>query len=182
MELDPALQKHPRVLFYLIFTETWERFSFYGMKALLIFYLTKAFLFSDKAAYAIYGSYTALVYATPVLGGLLADRLLGFRKAVLIGGVLMALGHFAMAVPNLQVFYVALALLICGNGFFKPNISSLVGACTARMIPAAIQRSRSFTWASTSAPSSRRSLAATWGNDSAGTGALVLPGSACCSA
>ena len=127
MELDPALQKHPRVLFYLIFTETWERFSFYGMKALLIFYLTKAFLFSDKAAYAIYGSYTALVYATPVLGGLLADRLLGFRKAVLIGGVLMALGHFAMAVPNLQVFYVALALLICGNGFFKPNISSLVG-------------------------------------------------------
>ena len=122
-----ALAKHPRVLAYLLFTETWERFSFYGMKALLVFYLTKAFLFSDKAAYAIYGSYTALVYATPVLGGLLADRLLGFRKAVLIGGVLMALGHFAMAVPNLQVFYGALALLICGNGFFKPNISSLVG-------------------------------------------------------
>ncbi len=124
---DPVLPKHPRVLAYLLFTETWERFSFYGMKALLVFYLTKAFLFSDQAAYAIYGSYTALVYATPVIGGLLADRLLGFRKAVLIGGVLMALGHFAMAVPNLQVFYAALALLICGNGFFKPNISSLVG-------------------------------------------------------
>ena len=124
---QPVLSRHPRVLAYLLFTETWERFSFYGMKALLVFYLTKAFLFSDQAAYAIYGSYTALVYATPVLGGLLADRLLGFRKAVLIGGVLMALGHFAMAVQNLQVFYVALALLICGNGFFKPNISSLVG-------------------------------------------------------
>ena len=125
--LAPVVPKHPRALTYLLFTETWERFSFYGMKALLVFYLTKSFSFSDKAAYVIYGSYAALVYATPVLGGLLADRLLGFRKAVLIGGVLMALGHFAMAVPNLQVFYVALALLICGNGFFKPNISSLVG-------------------------------------------------------
>ena len=124
---QPVLGRHPRVLAYLLFTETWERFSFYGMKALLVFYLTKAFLFSDQAAYAIYGSYTALVYATPVLGGLLADRLLGFRKAVLIGGVMMALGHLAMAVQNLQVFYLALALLICGNGFFKPNISSLVG-------------------------------------------------------
>jgi proton-dependent oligopeptide transporter, POT family len=123
----PSPQAHPPALVYLLFTETCERFSFYGMKALLVFYLMKVFLFSDKAAYAIYGSYTALVYATPVLGGLLADRLLGFRKAVLIGGGLMALGHFAMAVRNLQLFYVALALLICGNGFFKPNISSLVG-------------------------------------------------------
>jgi len=123
----PSSQKHPPALAFLLFTETWERFSFYGMKALLVFYLSKSFLFSDKTAYAIYGSYSALVYATPVFGGLLADRLLGFRKAVLLGGVLMALGHFAMTVPNLQVFYAALALLICGNGFFKPNISSLVG-------------------------------------------------------
>ncbi len=105
----------------------WERFSFYGMRALLVFYLTKSFMLGDKAAYAIYGSYTALVYTTPVIGGLLADRLLGFRKAVVLGGVLMALGHFAMAVQNVQVFYVALGLLICGNGFFKPNISSIVG-------------------------------------------------------
>jgi POT family proton-dependent oligopeptide transporter len=87
--------KHLRALAYLLFTETWERFSFYGMRALLVLYLTKAFLFDDHAAYAIYGSYTALVYATPVLGGLLADRLLGYRKAVLLGGALMALGHFA---------------------------------------------------------------------------------------
>src|SRR3954468_10166703 len=118
---------HPRALAYLFFAEAWERFSYYGMRALLVLYLTKSFLFGDKAAYAIFGSYTALVYTTPVIGGLLADRLLGFRKAVLLGGILMALGHFAMALQNLQVFYLALALLICGNGFFKPNISSIVG-------------------------------------------------------
>jgi POT family proton-dependent oligopeptide transporter len=124
---ESALEKHPKVLAYLFFAEMWERFSFYGMRALLVLYLTKSFLFGDKAAYAIYGSYTALVYTTPVIGGLLADRLLGYRKAVVLGGILMALGHFAMAVQNLQVFYFALALLICGNGFFKPNISSIVG-------------------------------------------------------
>lgn len=119
--------KHPPALAYLVFAETWERFSFYGMKALLVFYLTKAFMFGDKAAIAIYGSYTALVYTTPVLGGFLADRVLGYRRAVVLGGVLMALGHFAMAVQDRQVFFLALGLLICGNGFFKPNISSIVG-------------------------------------------------------
>ncbi|MET0794673.1 MAG: peptide MFS transporter [Polyangiaceae bacterium] len=124
---DAVSVRHPRVLAYLFFAEAWERFSYYGMKALLVLYLTKSLSFGDKTAYAIYGSYTALVYTTPVLGGLLADRLLGFRKAVVLGGVLMALGHFAMAVQNLQVFYFALGLLICGNGFFKPNISSIVG-------------------------------------------------------
>ena len=105
----------------------WERFSYYGMRALLVFYMTRHFLFGDESAYAVYGSYTALVYATPVLGGMLADRFLGYRKAVIAGGILMALGHFAMAVAHLQVFYLALALLICGNGFFKPNISTIVG-------------------------------------------------------
>jgi proton-dependent oligopeptide transporter, POT family len=124
---EAAWKGHPRVLAYLFFAEAWERFSYYGMRALLVLYLTKSFLFGDKAAYAIFGSYTALVYATPVLGGYLADRLLGFRKAVVLGGVLMALGHFAMTVENLQVFYFALGLLICGNGFFKPNISTIVG-------------------------------------------------------
>ena len=119
--------KHPPALAYLFFAEMWERFSFYGMKALLVFYLTKSFMYGDKAAFAVYGSYTALVYTTPVLGGLLADRVLGYRKAVVLGGVLMALGHFTMAVQNPQVFYLALGLLICGNGFFKPNISSIVG-------------------------------------------------------
>jgi proton-dependent oligopeptide transporter, POT family len=116
---------HPPGLKYLFFAEAWERFSFYGMRALLVLYMTKAFKFDDERAYAIYGSYTALVYATPVFGGLIADKILGFRRAVVLGGVLMALGHFTMAFEPL--FYLALGLLICGNGFFKPNISTMVG-------------------------------------------------------
>ena len=119
--------RHPLGLYVLFFTEMWERFSYYGMRALLIFYMTRHFLFGDERAYATYGSYTALVYATPVLGGWLADRLLGFRRAVILGAVLMAAGHFAMAFEQLQIFYLALGFLIVGNGFFKPNISSIVG-------------------------------------------------------
>src|SRR5687768_6104779 len=116
---------HPRGLYMLFFAEMWERFSFYGMRALLVLYMVKHFRYSDENAYVVYGSYTALVYATPVFGGMLADRLLGYRKAVLLGGTLMALGHFAMAFDAL--FYLALGLLIVGNGFFKPNISTMVG-------------------------------------------------------
>ncbi len=115
----------PKALRVLFFAETWERFSYYGMRALLVYYMTRHFRYSDDAAYVVYGSYTALVYTTPVIGGMLADKLLGSRKAVLFGGLLMALGHFAMAFDRL--FYLALALLICGNGFFKPNISAIVG-------------------------------------------------------
>ena len=118
---------HPKALFYLFFVELWERFSYYGMRALLILYLTKAFGFSDDKAYGIYGAYGALVYATPVLGGLIADRFLGLRKSIMLGAVLMAMGHFAMAFPQQPVLYIALGFLIVGNGFFKPNISSLVG-------------------------------------------------------
>ncbi|HVJ19665.1 MAG TPA: peptide MFS transporter [Polyangiaceae bacterium] len=120
-----ASARHPEGLKYLFFAEAWERFSFYGMRALLVLYMTKAFSFDDERAYAIYGSYTALVYATPVFGGLIADKILGFRRAVVLGGVLMSLGHFTMAFEPL--FYLALGLLICGNGFFKPNISTIVG-------------------------------------------------------
>jgi len=115
----------PKALRVLFFAETWERFSYYGMRALLVYYMTRHFRYSDDAAYVVYGSYTALVYTTPVIGGMLADKLLGGRKAVVFGGLLMALGHFAMAFDSL--FYLALALLICGNGFFKPNISAIVG-------------------------------------------------------
>jgi proton-dependent oligopeptide transporter, POT family len=128
---DREARKHPRGLYILFFSEMWERFSYYGMRALLVFYMTKHFLFGDEKAYAVYGSYTALVYATPVFGGMLADRLLGYRKAVVAGGILMAAGHFAMAIEHEQVFYLALGLLICGNGFFKPNISTIVGSLYA---------------------------------------------------
>ncbi len=120
---------HPTGLFTLFFAEMWERFSYYGMRALLVFYMIKGFLgYNDNDAYAVYGAYTALVYAAPFIGGMLADKLLGARRAVVIGGLLMAAGHLTMTVQNETVFFVALALLICGNGFFKPNISTMVGS------------------------------------------------------
>ncbi|MCP4810132.1 MAG: MFS transporter [Proteobacteria bacterium] len=120
---------HPTGLFTLFFAEMWERFSYYGMRALLIFYMIKGFLsYSDNEAYAVYGAYTALVYATPFIGGILADKLLGARKAVIIGGALMASGHLLMTLENESTFFMALALLIVGNGFFKPNISTMVGS------------------------------------------------------
>ena len=125
---------HPKGLSLLAFSEFWERFSFYGMRALLVLYMTKVMidpstggLFSRADAYEVYGAYGALVYAFPVLGGLLADRFLGFRRAIGLGGVLMSIGHFLMAINDNRVFFLALAFLCVGNGFFKPNISSTVG-------------------------------------------------------
>ncbi|MCL4206353.1 MAG: oligopeptide:H+ symporter [Pirellulaceae bacterium] len=119
---------HPTGLFVLFFAELWERFSFYGMRALLMFYMIKGFLgLGDRDATAVYGAYTALVYMTPFFGGVLADRLLGTRRAVILGGGLMAAGYLMLMIPGHLMFYTALATLICGNGFFKPNISSLVG-------------------------------------------------------
>ena len=124
----PELFGHPAGLYTLFFAEMWERFSFYGMRALLLFYMIKGFLgYGDSEAYAVYGAYTALVYLTPFFGGMLADRLLGARRAVILGGLLMAAGHLMMTVENDLAFFAALALLICGNGFFKPNISTMVG-------------------------------------------------------
>lgn len=133
---------HPRGLFVLFYAEMWERFSYYGMRALLILYLTKFWLFDDSKSSLIYGAYTSLVYITPVLGGYIADRWLGQRKAVLFGGVVLALGHLFMAVegaqgitdplvkqadPAINVFWLALSLIIVGSGFLKANISVIVG-------------------------------------------------------
>jgi POT family proton-dependent oligopeptide transporter len=130
MSKNPAtLFGHPTGLFTLFFAEMWERFSYYGMRALLVFYMTKGFLgYNDNRAYTVYGAYTALVYMTPFIGGLLADKFIGQRIAVIIGGLLMAAGHLVMGVENPNAFYLAMALLIVGNGFFKPNISTIVGA------------------------------------------------------
>lgn len=128
-EVNDQFLGHPRGLFVLFFVEMWERFSYYGMRALLVFYMTKGFLkLDDGAAYGIYGAYTALVYATPFIGGMLADRLLGARRAVILGGMLMAAGHLLMTIEEKNAFSAALALLICGNGFFKPNISTMIGS------------------------------------------------------
>ncbi len=138
----PEFAGHPKGLYMLFFAEMWERFSYYGMRALLIFYLTQHWLYSDGKSNLIYGAYTSLVYITPVLGGYLADRYLGQRKAVLFGGILLALGHLFMAVegndgitdplikqadPAINIFWLALALIIVGSGFLKANISVMVG-------------------------------------------------------
>ena len=125
----------PKGLYMLFFAEMWERFSYYGMRAILIFYLTQHWLFNDSKSNLIYGAYTSLVYITPVLGGYLADRYLGQRKAVLFGGILLAIGHATMAVegvggqddPTINVFWAALAFIIVGSGFLKANISVMVG-------------------------------------------------------
>ncbi|KRA80320.1 peptide MFS transporter [Altererythrobacter sp. Root672] len=126
---------HPKGLFVLFFAEMWERFSYYGMRALLVFYLTKHWLFSDERSSVVYGAYTALVYITPVIGGYLADRYLGQRKAVLYGAVLLTFGHFMMGfegtggqdAASLNIFWLALAFIIVGSGFLKANISVIVG-------------------------------------------------------
>ncbi|MFT4925043.1 MAG: POT family proton-dependent oligopeptide transporter [Phenylobacterium sp.] len=167
-ENQQELFGHPKGLYVCFATELWERFSFYGMKYLLLLYLTKYHLFSDGEGLEVLGSYAGLVYALPVIGGMLADRYLGMRKAVIFGGILLCLGHLLMAVEghqamryvagtilesaitlndgtviaagttlaetikiqdlaSLNVFYFALSLIVCGVGFLKPNISTIVG-------------------------------------------------------
>jgi len=127
---------HPRGLYVLFTTEMWERFSFYGMRAIMKLYMVKALLFSEAASSELYGSYLGLVYLTPLLGGYVADRYWGNRRSIMVGGLLMALGQFVLFAsassyqnPSFAhtAFYAGLALLIFGNGFFKPNISSMVG-------------------------------------------------------
>src|SRR5207342_407147 len=156
--------EHPRGLAFLFTTEMWERFSYYGMRALLVLYMTKHLLAPEQAGNVlglagvrsaleaafgplemqplssqIYGLYTALVYLTPIFGGLLADRVLGQRRTVILGAILMAIGHFLMAVE--QLFLFALGALILGNGAFKPNISTQVGGLYA---PGDPRRDRAF--------------------------------------
>ncbi|MEI7449778.1 MAG: peptide MFS transporter [Desulfomonile sp.] len=130
---------HPKGLFILFLTEMWERFSYYGMRSLLVYYMVKQLMFTQGLASHIYGLYTGLVYLAPCIGGMIADRAIGQRNAVITGGVLMAIGHFMMASESL--FFPALLFLILGNGFFKPNISSQVGYLYA---PGDPRRDRAF--------------------------------------
>lgn len=118
---------HPRGLIVLFFSEMWERFCYYGMRALLTLYLIETLMKGEKEAFAIYGAYTALVYAAPVLGGKMADRLLGYRNAVILGGILMAIGEFLILGGTDSWLYVGMGTIIVGNGYFKANISSIVG-------------------------------------------------------
>ena len=125
---------HPKGLYFLFFTEMWERFSYYGMRAIFILFMTKILLMKDADASQIYGSYTGLVYLTPLLGGYLCDKFLGNRRSIVIGGLLMAIGQFFMflsasagADGGISLMWMGLTAIIIGNGFFKPNISTMVG-------------------------------------------------------
>ncbi len=131
---DKMVMGHPASLFVLFFTEMWERFSYYGMRALLtVFLITEVakqgWGWTNQEAMELYGWYTGLVYLTPLVGGMIADKLTGYRKAILIGALIMTLGHAAMAFEHISAnfFYLGLVLMILGNGMFKPNISSMVG-------------------------------------------------------
>ncbi|WP_254602185.1 peptide MFS transporter [Sphingomonas bacterium] len=148
ISVDPAgpnpprtLLGHPRGLFLLFLVEMWERFSYYGMRGLLVFYLTKHFLFDDARANLTYGAYTSMIFLTPVVGGWMADRWLGGRKAVLFGGVMIAVGHACLAIEGaiggvgpaaLDLFYLGMASVIVGTGFMKANISAIVGTLYPR--------------------------------------------------
>ncbi len=134
--MSTTTQKHPKGLYVLFATEMWERFNYYGMRAILVLFLTKALLFDKVFASQVYGSYTGLIYLTPLLGGYIADRYWGNNRSIIAGGLVMAIGEFvlffcghfydtpALATP---LFYTGMGCMIAGNGFFKPNISSMVG-------------------------------------------------------
>jgi proton-dependent oligopeptide transporter, POT family len=133
---DKQSLRHPKALYVLFLTEMWERFSYYGMRAIFVLYMIKALLFDKAFASDLYGSYTGLVYLTPLLGGYLSDRYWGNRKSILVGGLMMAAGQFMLFTSGwfydqhpiaLPFFYAGLTFIIFGNGFFKPNISSMVG-------------------------------------------------------
>jgi POT family proton-dependent oligopeptide transporter len=129
---EPQMFGHPKGLFYLFFAEMWERFSFYGMRALLTLYMIEKIFVAiaerDTATAVVYASYGSLVYASTVIGGQISDKVLGMRSSIFLGGILMALGHFVLAIEHDIAFFLALALIVVGNGFFKPNISTFVGA------------------------------------------------------
>ena len=134
--MSTSSSNHPKGLYVLFVTEMWERFSYYGMRAIFVLFLTKALMYDKAMSSDIYGSYTGLVYLTPLIGGYMADRFWGNRKSIIIGGILMAIGQFFMFLSgsyyeNVDIarmlMMVGLTSLIFGNGFFKPNISTMVG-------------------------------------------------------
>jgi POT family proton-dependent oligopeptide transporter len=128
-----GLGGHPAGLTTLFFTEMWERFSYYGMRALLMLFMVKTAAegglgFDTKSAAAIYGTYTMSVYLLTILGGFIADNFIGARRAVLVGGIIIATGHFTMAFGSIETFYAGLVLIAVGTGLLKPNISTMVGS------------------------------------------------------
>ncbi|HET7456977.1 MAG TPA: peptide MFS transporter [Gemmatimonadaceae bacterium] len=124
---DRALFGQPRGLGLLFITEMWERFSYYGMRAILVLYLVNALKWDTARAANLYGTYTMLAFLTPVIGGYLADRFIGTRRSLVIGAVIISAGHLVLAIPGMTAFYTGLALIIAGTGFFKSNVSTMVG-------------------------------------------------------
>jgi POT family proton-dependent oligopeptide transporter len=145
MEQATIQKGHPKGLYLLFFTEMWERFSYYGMRAIFTLFMANALLFDKSLSSTIYGNYTGLVYLTPLLGGYIADKYWGNRRSILVGGILMAIGQFFMFMSAsfysnsslaATFMFTGLGFLIFGNGFFKPNISTLVGQYIPPMINA----------------------------------------------
>jgi POT family proton-dependent oligopeptide transporter len=125
------MERHPKGLYVLFATEMWERFSFYSMLALFTLYMqdaTDGFGWTKPQATSLYANYLMFVYASPLIGGLIADRWLGFRKSVMIGAVFFMAGHLLLSFRSMTAVYAALTCLVVGNGFFKPNVSAMVGA------------------------------------------------------
>ncbi|MEM7605563.1 MAG: oligopeptide:H+ symporter [Myxococcota bacterium] len=140
---------HPKGLYILFFTELWERFSYYGMRALLVLYLTAPMLegplggqgWEEERAFALYGTYTMFVYLAAIPGGFIADRLLGQKRSVMLGGLTLCAGHLVLAAPGMTAFYAGLVLIVLGVGLLKPNISSMVGDLYA---PGDLRRDKGF--------------------------------------
>ena len=125
-----AIRKHPRALPFLFFSEMWERFGYYLMIGIFTLYLKDVqggFSMTEAEASDLYGTFIALVFLTPFIGGLIADRYLGYTKSIVLGGILMGVGYCMMGIHNLTALYIAMTLVILGHGFFKPNISTLLG-------------------------------------------------------
>jgi POT family proton-dependent oligopeptide transporter len=133
--MSTTSQSHPKGLYVLFATEMWERFNYYGMRAILVLFLVKAMAFNQNDASQVYGSYTGLVYLTPLLGGYIADRYWGNKRSIIAGGLVMAIGEFVLffcghfydnAALAMPLFYTGLGCMIAGNGFFKPKLTQLI--------------------------------------------------------
>ena len=171
----PHEEKHPKGLYVLFATEMWERFSFYSMLAMFTLYLRdttgQGFAWSVDSATALYANYLMFVYASPLIGGWLADRKLGYRKAVMIGGLFFMAGHLLLSIRSIPIVYLALTCLVIGNGFFKPNVSAMVGNLYSEGSHLRIALTSSSTWASTWARFSPRSQPRSF----SATGVIIPP-------
>ena len=117
----------PKGLYSLFFTEAWERFGFYMVQTILVLYLSKGLQYSDTASYLLYGAFSSMLYLTPIVGGYIADRYIGFRQSIILGAILFAIGYAIMSIQSQTALFLGLSIVVLGNGFFKPNVSSIVG-------------------------------------------------------